>query len=150
MNEDALRFNADAYAVAHERMKSAPLDLTDRDFEQLEIVSHAMATEAHRAKGLAILAAAQQPAPDAPKRGQQLRAYFDTTSDDETIAEHCARAPISATPLAYFGKLLAFATDMNAKNIERNTRLDALEQRIKEQDARILELEAQAAAKVNA
>jgi hypothetical protein len=38
-----------------------------------------------------------------------------------------------------FGKLMAFADDMNERNKERNARIDALE-------ARVLELEAQRAA----
>jgi hypothetical protein len=78
---------------------------------------------------------------------------FLTTADPDPAAD--ARAVTTfltqhdgrpITPALVF-TLATFVRSVNSKNGGRNTRLDALEQRIKAQDARILELEASAAAR---
>lgn len=59
----------------------------------------------------------------------RIPAYIEFSAADESLEAHCKRAPLSATPLAYFALLLTFATEQNKRNTQLEQRLAALENR---------------------
>jgi hypothetical protein len=62
MNEDdVLRFDKAVFERAHARMTSSPIDLTEHDFAQLEIVSKTLETHAREALRQAQLAVVAVP-----------------------------------------------------------------------------------------
>jgi hypothetical protein len=75
MNEEKiLQFDPAAYELARARMASAPLELTRRDFEQLDIVSPGLVTAAHKAQELARQEHARRAhAPVAPDPAPQVK-----------------------------------------------------------------------------
>jgi hypothetical protein len=134
LEDDARRFDPAAYAVAQQRVKSAPLDLTAADFEQLGIVSTRLETEAFEALRHAQLAVVQ-----ANKSSVRTLADADLTWD-QFVAKHATMPMTLKNVEAVVAPLRTMWDDMNEKNKERNTKIAALE-------ARVLELEASAAAR---
>jgi hypothetical protein len=53
VNTNGVRYDARAYADAHERMRSAPLTLTADDLEQMAAVSPALVDQAHQLQKMA-------------------------------------------------------------------------------------------------
>lgn len=137
IEDDALRFNQAAYDVARARMTAAPRDLTDSDFAQLECVSHALATEAHRAKGLALLDAARPHVPDPASTPAPVLTTSAAPAAPECMDEWVQR--YGAAPVT--GAVLVKACDawIEAMTAQK-ARVDALLERV-------LELEATAAAR---
>lgn len=135
MNDDlesnAMRFDPKAYALAQERMKSAPIELTEQDFDQLAIVSKRLETDALEAKRLAQLALVQ-PAP----------AIVTKSAAPETIDEWVRKH--GTKPIT--GAMLVEVFNVLTKGIlAQKSRADTLEQANKDLQARVLELEAQRA-----
>jgi len=129
----------DALAVALHRKDHAPLELTPRDFDQLAIIAPELETAAREAQRQAQLA---------------IVAQHRTKADDDA-ADPIKVALMSEELLLYLKKhgkqsatlkdlsltyemLLADWLKMNAKNIERNKRLDALERELTALKARPL------------
>jgi hypothetical protein len=82
LEHDAMRFDASRYAVAQARVKSAPLDLTEADFDQLAIVSKGLETEGREALRHAQLALVQTHRPVTTK----VKTYKFTDQTLEVIA----------------------------------------------------------------
>jgi hypothetical protein len=146
LEDNAMRFNAAAYALAQQRAKSAPLELTEHDFDQLATISTRQETEAREAQKQAQLAIVQaNAAKSAPLQTKAAPAAPETM--EEFLARYGTKHVSYQTLYEATGALLEKWAEMNERNKERNRRLDALEQSNAELSARILELEAQRAAK---
>lgn len=127
LEDDAACFNPDAYALAQRRVTRAPLELTEADFAQLASVSPQLETDARDAQQSAQLALVNartsaplhtKAAPATPTTRTTL-----TQADVDLIAE-------------------GIGTELFPIFQNHKAKLATLEQRITEQDARILELEA--------
>jgi hypothetical protein len=139
----ALRFDKDVYDAACVLAQSAPLDLNEFHFEQLAIVSprlEADAREKVRTAQLAIVRANQA----AAQTKAAESAAPDDTDDGLTwkqfVAKYANEPMTLGTVVAIIAPLEKAWKDMNARNEQRNVKIAALE-------ARVLELEAQAAAR---
>ncbi len=136
---DVARFDVQAFAVAKERALSAPLALTDRDLDQLRIISATLAEDAF-----------------ARRKAAQLTIVAGTKSTpvataDELLAsvgsfdELCKRFPDHPMTLRTFQPFLKFVDDLKAQNAERATRIATLEERVRQLSDRLVELEAERA-----
>jgi hypothetical protein len=136
MNDDVLLHGEQLLHALHQKdceraranMASAPLTLTDHDFVVLHNYGDegedARAYEARRQAQLAIVA--QHTQPMETKREALLRKHGHkpvTWKQLTTVMDKDAET------------LVTFLKDMNQKNIERNQRLDALENRVLELEA---------------
>jgi hypothetical protein len=122
-HDDARRFNPDVYAVAIARMKSTPIELTDADLAMLEIVSPRLETEAREARKQAQLALVRL-VPATP------------------LATKSAKP---AAPASRFAKYFDAYTD--ALFAELKPIFESYKAKIAAIENRVLELEAQAAAR---
>ena len=120
----AMRFAKDAYAVAQQRVQSAPLALTEDDFDQLHIVSPALERDAREALRQAQLAVVQQRA----------------------VTTKSLPAARTSTANQWDGAAETIVTLIAANINPAKDRIAALERRNAELEARVLELEAQHAA----
>jgi hypothetical protein len=132
---------------ARAKMASAPLTLTDHDFVVLHNYGDegedARAYEARRQAQLAIVAQHTQP--------METKSAKALDHKDALLRKH-GHKPVTWKHLTTVmdtrdDALVTFLKDMNAKNVGRNQRLDALEQRCEALSMRVLELEARDAAR---
>jgi hypothetical protein len=140
-------FDPRAYALAQQRVKYSPQHLTDDDFLQLGIISERLEEDARFAQKSAQLA--MQKAAVTPV----VAPVLETKHAAVTVEPDSMKAWLQK-----YGKhaatceSLSAATDVIFGVLEKNfgivrARIEALDQRIREQDTRILELEASAAAR---
>jgi hypothetical protein len=135
---DAMRFDPAAYAVAQQRVKSAPLELTESDYAQLAIVSPALEREAIEAVRQAQLAIVRKSAQATKTPSHKPVTYAVLGKALEEVIKIVAKA---IKPLQQSNKeLCARVVPLEQSNKE-------LEQSNKELAARVLELEAAAAAR---
>lgn len=121
-----LRFDTEIYEAARVLAQASPLDLHAWHFEQLALVSPRIEAAARAAQELAMQTKAA-PVVTAP---ETLEAFLQKHGQEPATYEALH---------VVFNELLANMKTMNARNIERNTKIAALE-------ARVLELEAAHAA----
>jgi hypothetical protein len=141
----ALRFDQAIYEEACGLASSSPLDLNEAHFDQLAIISKhsaARAREARRQAQLDIVtkaatAPAPRTSPAAPAPPETMEAFLQKHGKEP--ATYRALYDAAAALLEISKALKTKWDEMNERNKERNARLDALE-------ARLLELEATAAA----
>jgi hypothetical protein len=138
----AMRFDRAAFEIAHQRVKSAPLELDGADFVQLGIVSTQLEADAREAQKQAQLAivAQREPAPVQTKAAPAVKA-------PETLEEFVER--YGKKPVTWRGlmKVIKVSDDVFVDAIkELRGRADTFEQANKDLSARILEIEAQRAA----
>ena len=137
LEDDVLRFDPAAYAIAQARVTAAPIELTEPDFDQLAIVSTRLEDEAREAKRLAQLALVQ-PVPDTAIRTKSV-APAPPESMDEWVKKHGKKTVT--------GAVLMGVVDVLMECLKQNkVRVDNLEQRNQELSMRVLELEARNAA----
>jgi BMFP domain-containing protein YqiC len=137
-HDDVMRFDKDIYEAACVLAKTAPLDLNEAHFDQLRIISthsETRAREAQKAAQLAIVQAHTEKAATLQTKAAPAaeRAIKDWVNKDGT------RTVSYKTLDVCLDSLFAVLRPMLAKERDR---VKALEQRVTEQDNRILELEA--------
>jgi hypothetical protein len=139
LENDVLRFDKAVFERAHVRMKTAPLELTEADFDQLGIVSPGLQTEAYEARRLAQLALVP-PVPDPPL----VTKAADLGPAPDDVAEFLKTHGSEAVTWTGLDEVVNILIEMS-KGLKG--RIDTLEQTNTALQSRVLELEAQAAAR---
>ena len=141
MNVDAiLQFDPNAFALAQQRVKSSPLELVEADYVQLSIVSKSLEADARARVREAQLAIVQANAAKSTPVQTKGTARAAPETHDEFLRQH-GKKP--ATYKALFDAIDFVFTMLKPVKI----RIETLEQANKDLQARVLELEAEAAAR---
>lgn len=122
-------YQKDLFEAAYDRMQRDPRSLTDADIAQLATIDPPLSAKAAAERTKAYMPASSPPPPTKRKRDRRP-AYYDSNvlaQKDQTIEEDCKRSPLSATPLAYFGKALEAIALLLTRTKALEQRLTALE-----------------------
>jgi hypothetical protein len=122
-----------AFELAHARMRLAPIELTESDLDQLATVDPVLETKGREAKRQAQLAIVQQHTPTLQAKSVKAA--------PETLEEFVERYGTKTVTWAGLSKVLTETDGVFVKAIT------ALKQRYETLEARVLELEASAAAR---